>query len=475
MKGEKRQSFLLIIIACIVVVLLRAPSLISPLWHDDEAIYFTIGNAIQHHAQLYVDIADNKPPLIYWLAAFLKTHQNAMILLLLQNLLLIPLVYSITKTLKLSSKKAAIAAFICTSFFALPVFEQHVLNGEILTQLPILLALLVALKSSKPMDYFISGIALGLATLVKSTAWFDVLGLFLICVYCAKKNNLSLLHSGTSFLLGVALLHVFISILFISTGSFSGYITSVYGQNLPYVTSWSSGTRASFSPNSRLVVLITSFTLIYILSFYKVVKNKTHSVSMLHSLFLLWLASTLVGAGLSGRPYIHYLLPTISVLLLYLASTQKYKSLIFLGIVLSGVFLLAKPYYYISPAKVYASFISHLIGHSDTNTFINSYDYRQSENQEIIKKINGKSMYVWGNNPALYALTGNYPKTFHVAAYHVQDFTEYSQAITALSASTPDLLLWQKDAPSFPELSGMLAKYYYLSDESDSYYIYAKR
>ena len=51
------------------VFFLRLPSLFEPYWYGDEGIYLTIGQGLRQGLVLYRDIYDNKPPLIYLLAA----------------------------------------------------------------------------------------------------------------------------------------------------------------------------------------------------------------------------------------------------------------------------------------------------------------------------------------------------------------------------------------------------------------------
>src|SRR6185436_10445878 len=51
------------------VLLLRIPNLFEPYSYGDEMIYVTLGNAIRRGLTLYKDIHDNKPPLLYFLAA----------------------------------------------------------------------------------------------------------------------------------------------------------------------------------------------------------------------------------------------------------------------------------------------------------------------------------------------------------------------------------------------------------------------
>src|SRR5260221_14719740 len=63
---------LLIMILCLVAIM-RLPTLMEPYWYGDEGIYLTLGTGIRHGLTLYRDIHDNKPPVIYLIAAISGT------------------------------------------------------------------------------------------------------------------------------------------------------------------------------------------------------------------------------------------------------------------------------------------------------------------------------------------------------------------------------------------------------------------
>ena len=62
-----KKRWLVIVLALVVV--LRIPSLFEPYWYGDEAIYLTIGQAINRGVPLYSGTHDHKPPLLYLVAA----------------------------------------------------------------------------------------------------------------------------------------------------------------------------------------------------------------------------------------------------------------------------------------------------------------------------------------------------------------------------------------------------------------------
>ncbi len=68
---EKKTSKIpkLVIILAFLILILRLPSLFEPCWYGDEGIYLTLGQGVRQGQMLYRDIHDNKPPLLYLLAA----------------------------------------------------------------------------------------------------------------------------------------------------------------------------------------------------------------------------------------------------------------------------------------------------------------------------------------------------------------------------------------------------------------------
>ncbi len=60
-----------------LLVLLRIPNFFEPYWYGDEAIYLTVGNALNHGGKLYTTIIDHKTPLIYHLPEYPTNFTSA--------------------------------------------------------------------------------------------------------------------------------------------------------------------------------------------------------------------------------------------------------------------------------------------------------------------------------------------------------------------------------------------------------------
>src|SRR3990167_10480497 len=67
--NEKLHTPTWLFVLLTIVLLLRIPSFFEPYSYGDEMIYLTLGEAIRRGIPLYSGIHDNKPPLLYVMAA----------------------------------------------------------------------------------------------------------------------------------------------------------------------------------------------------------------------------------------------------------------------------------------------------------------------------------------------------------------------------------------------------------------------
>ena len=69
MKIEKLLAKYWLVLALVLFVFLRLPSLYEPFTYGDEGIYVALGQAANKGLVWYRDIHDNKPPMLYLVAA----------------------------------------------------------------------------------------------------------------------------------------------------------------------------------------------------------------------------------------------------------------------------------------------------------------------------------------------------------------------------------------------------------------------
>ena len=73
-------------------------------------------------------------------------------------------------------------------------------------------------------------------------------------------------------------------------------------------------------------------------------------------------------------------------------------------------------------------------------------------------------IFVWGDDPYLYALSGRLPVGRYTVAYHIADFNGFDETIAALDQKPPKLIVVMTDETiAFPQLTARLATNYVLA------------
>src|SRR3989344_6596590 len=150
-----------------VVVFLRVPSLFEPYWYGDEGIYLTIGRAMRNGTELYKEIHDNKPPLIYTLAAVADGKQFWFkFVLMLWSVATVAIFWNISRY---RVWPTAIFALLTT----LPLLEGTIANAELFFLLLTIGAWGMLWKNDELKTCFLAGILYGVATLFKAPAGLE--------------------------------------------------------------------------------------------------------------------------------------------------------------------------------------------------------------------------------------------------------------------------------------------------------------
>ena len=127
-----------------IVLLLRIPSFFEPFAYGDEMIYLTLGEGIRQGATLYKEVYDNKPPLLYLLAALAGNVFWFKAILAFWNVGTIILFWKLSQALfpnKLKLQKTGTIIFALLT--TLPLLEGHIANAEIFMLGPIITAFLI--------------------------------------------------------------------------------------------------------------------------------------------------------------------------------------------------------------------------------------------------------------------------------------------------------------------------------------------
>ena len=466
LKKLLKSNFFLFIV--VLFFLLRLPSLFEPYWYDDEGIYLTIGQALNRGVKLYSQIHDNKPPLLYLMAAFSKTVFGFRLLLFF---IMIPTVYLFFKLTKkfLSEKLSKIAVIIFIILSSIPLIEGNIANAEIFMLLPTLLAFLVFLNAHQPLHYLFSGLLLGLTFMIEAPAAVE----FAVIVFWAltQSFNWKTIKNCLILLCGFLIPLIFSSIYFFISGGFNYLIYASVLQNFGYLSSWSTGSQTSSALKGELPLRLISLLFLLVLGYLlKIFKKIDHKLFLIIS----WFAFSLFGALLSGRPYPHYLIeiiPPLSILIAHLLSKNKksVKLIIIIYFIVLAVAIIKYKFYFYRTILYYSNFYSYITNHKLKTDFDNYFGWQVSENYRISEFLKNNTkpndkIFIWGDRASIYALSNRLPVGRFTTAYHIIDFNGYSETIEKFKIDLPKVIIYYNmPGRKFPGLDLLIEKYYYLS------------
>ncbi|PJE67315.1 hypothetical protein COU95_03150 [Candidatus Shapirobacteria bacterium CG10_big_fil_rev_8_21_14_0_10_40_9] len=495
---QKRKIWLplWLILGLGLAFLLRLPSLFEPYSYGDECIYLTLGQAARQGLTLYGQIHDNKPPLLYLLAALSGNLFWFRTILLFWGLATIFLFYKLAQIFFPKKEKLIKISTLSFAFFSsIPLFEGGVANAEvflILFTIAGILRIFCGKKQSKWV-FFSAGIFFSLAMLFKVPAVFDFVAALVfitILFWDTKKKNYKLprppcfaTRSGqvitNYFFLALGFILPILASLayFWSQGALNQYLTAAFFQNLPYLSSWGGSPRLRFG----FLVLFVGLALW---------KRKEIGNSLLF--ILIWFAFSLFGATLSGRPYPHYLvqsLPSLCFLLAFFFSKLKPKEHLFLSVSLA-IFLLTLFYFRFwvySPFSPYKNFLLFATKRYSQEKYFASFGQKVERDYQLAQFLTlhtqkNEKVFIWGDSPCIYALSRRLPVGRYTVAYHIADFDGFEETASALEKEKPGFIIdLQDETKPFPELREILAKNYSLFKTIDGakilvlYYIYGGR
>lgn len=508
----EKHRILVILLA--LTILLRIPSYFEPYWYGDEAIYLTVGNALNQGKTLYRDIVDHKTPIIYYLARV----PNQLSFRLLLTIWMIPTVISFYYLAKQFLKNQHLAWVATATFIiatSLPAFEGLIPNGELFVLgffIPGLALLYSVMKSIKLQQYpslkistfvhlrhlialarctlnlkkqlilIAAGTLFGCAILTKVPAVFDVVAAYLLVAFTTlgmkrsittKKINLSKLIQlvVVYFWLTLGLLTpILLSIVYFTLlGAFNDYLAFGLLYNLHYTGTWvptSTMPLASlfFSLKGKLLILIGITSPLLLLR---------KKISAVYLFAFAWTWWSLVAASLSNRPYPHYFIQVIPaiVFLLFnfietikpLFQTQetkpKYFSIqVFLFVITIGMLvftnltlgLWSNRY---SSTLYYQRFFALLNGSLSYTAYQDSFDALVADNRQVaneLKKTQPPEIFIWGTNPSLYAQTHTSPTDKFTVLFHVADLGVYDQTIANVIDHSPQYIVVMKNTEKVP-------------------------
>jgi len=485
----------------LLLTILRVPNFAEPYWYGDEGIYLTIGNALREGGKLYTTIVDHKTPLIYYLA-MVDNQLQFRILLYSMMLLTTTAFFALCRTIFGRLKPAAIATLLFVIFTSLPWFEGHIPNGELFVISFILYGAWVLLQTPTVQTFFqlkktknhsamlskekallfFGGVSFGLALLIKVPALFDIAAFGMIFVFLAWRERLHRApqHMIAAVFFGAGCLFpLLLSVIyFYSIGSGNDYLDFGLLYNFKYAGSW----QLSFSSPIVLFLfslpgkaLVLGSMLLVLLGL-----NKKLSAATQFSLAWFWLA--LFASLLSNRPYPHYFLqviPPTAILLALLTTRLRATSAAAaitrlalvsgsLTVLLAVLVLLHVGLY--STGSYYKNWFLYMTKQHSRQEYFQTFDSLMTDNYAVAKLItttrDKPSLFIWGTNPMLYALTKAVPPTRFTVSFHIADLNVYEQTMQDVRSAKPEYIIVMKnETRELPGLYPLLFNEYTLNTQ----------
>ncbi|MFH1561309.1 MAG: hypothetical protein ABID04_01885 [Patescibacteria group bacterium] len=457
----KQLLFLLLI-----NILLYLPSLFEPISYGDECIYLTLGQAFKKGLTFYRDIHDNKPPLLYLVAALANGKLFWFRLISLGwNLIHLSLVYELIKTI---TKKKWAPLFGGVAFTVLLLlFEGQVANGEVFMMTAATLAVALFWQHQNQKTFF-NGLAIGLlfslAFLFKIPVAFDLAGI-LLAIYILPvvkiKDFFPKLKEGRlwGIIFGFVLPITASLVYYAIRGGFTPYLRSALMQNIGYLASWQGGGSGLMS---RLLILFVLTLGLFLL------RNKLAGKSIF---FFTWFIFALFGALLSGRPYPHYLIeviPSLAILLALAFDKTSVRNVLFAsaGVVLLIASLWYYRFWHYPIIPYYLNFLSYVSGQKTQDQYLAYWGTKTSKDYKLAQFVNqytnpNDRVFFWGDGSCIYAIADRLPPGRYTVNYHIYDFDGFAETLQAIKdQKTKIIVKLGEEKRVWPELDKLLESDY---------------
>jgi len=465
----KREWLVLIIGA---VCFLRIPTLWEPYWYGDEGIYLTIGQELSKGENLYKDIHDNKPPLIY-LTASLVEGKIFWYRFIAAGFNIGAVVFFGLLARKVFEKSKA-AFVIATWGFALltniPFLEGNIANAENFFIFPLIWAAYILYQVKGVGSYkkiFFAGVLVGLAGLYKIPAIAEI-GIWpLLWIATNEREKIKkIFWLG----LGAGIPLIISLVYFYYSGVINEYLIAAGLQNVGYVSSWQSGVASFIDLKSRF--LITVILLGLISGFAQKIGRKS-------AFILFWIVLSLFAATLSGRPYPHYLLQVVAGLFLSIGLVVEKNKLGLVGVLMIGLVYVGFSFWRYPVAGYYINFLSFITGNKDKYSYYQGFSSSVNYNYDISMEIravtsNRDPIFVWGDEPAIYAISNRGPVGKYTARYHIFDFRAQQQTIDLLRSEKPKVIVTFGEEDKLPGLGELLEENYLAAKQIGQATIYRR-
>jgi hypothetical protein len=462
-----------VVILLAAVIILRIPSFFEPYSYGDEMIYLTLGEGVRQGIPLYSGLHDNKPPLLYIMAAVAGRLFWFKTILLFWSLATIVIFWKLTQAFfpkKDSLHK--IATIIFAVLTTIPLFEGNIANAEIFMIGTTLLAFFILFsKRLSKQNLIISGVLLGISALFKIPAVFELPAILVywLILNGFKANELKTSLKNFFFIILGFLIPITLTLIwYFLRGALAEYIYAAFLQNIGYLSTWRpSDQNLPFLVKNMPLLIRTAVVLFGLLILFW----KRKSLPKPFIFITIWLLFALFGVTLSERPYPHYLiqaLPSISLLFGILFTDKTLVQSI--AIVPLGLAFFVPLYYkfwYYPTTTYYLKFIKFATGNITKDEYFSTFNGNTNSNYRIARFITTVTdkkdkIFVWGDTATIYALSKRLPPLKYVADYHIEDFANKNDVVEVLTANPPKVIVILNEGKPFPELTKFIDKNYIL-------------
>lgn len=463
-----------LLLLVLFVILLHIPNLFEPYWYGDEGIYLTLGIAVRRGLTLYRDIHDNKPPLLYAVAALSHTQFWFKGILLIWHAITVVAVYQLSRLL--FQKNRFIPLFVAAVFSVLVLFfEGNIGNGEIFMILPNIVGMILlwvvqstanVAKRRGAALLFSAGLCFSIGFLFKVPAAFDFAAAISFAVVLSASSLSDLFRrfiQRGAFLFAGFIIPIGLTIgYYQSKGALEPYVQSALLANIGYLGSWSSGTHQAQTAITQSGLLIRTILLFASVGLLGILRSPLR-LSRVFLFTVSWFLFALYGALLSERPYPHYLLQALvpTSLLLGILFVERSRSQLFIIGSIAAVTIAAYNkvgFWHYPIQSYYQNFWNWTIQRQSTPEYFSYFGEQVSRTYEIARYVmlttNPKDrIFVWGDDPNIYALSNRLPPGRYTVAYHVADFNGWEETVDAIRReNTKVVIVLPEEARPFPQL-----------------------
>ncbi len=467
------ERYEILIFILIGVAVLRLPTLFEPNRYADEDIYLVLGQGLRKGLVFYRDIHDNKPPLLYLMAAVAGNVMWFRLILMIWNLVNVAVIWKLAERLIKKKWLVTLVTVLFGIFSSVPLIEGNIANGEIFMIMPITGAVLLLVTSYKlqvtSWRYFWVGILFAIGFLFKVPVFFDMVGVgFWLIVYRAKgiAEVIKKIFDRKIWLLLVGFLTpVLLSIAYYFVlGAGEVYLRSALGQNIGYLASWGGSEVRPFYESGLFQRGLA--VVVWMVGLWLMRKRLGYEFGLVG----LWLVMALFGANLSGRPYPHYmiqiLVPGSLLIGLMLVKKDLWKWVVGRGLMVTvGLTIWKYDYWYYQSWPYYENFARYVIGDKSRVEYESFWGEGVLRNERIAKYIRlqtdkDERIFVWGTEPAIYALSERLPVGRYTVAYHIKDFDGWKETMEAIKKYEPKVIVIDQNEEKFEELNSYVSALY---------------